>query len=143
VRSEAENRRNGQAFGIGAQRGPADRALIAHEDFFDWLSAQNDRVTTGSLILFRYPVLMVGSLIFALCDGGDLVCCLPRSHRSAALDLPGARLWAPSDGPDVFERWVRLPATAELGQWRHFSLAALRYAVDWLAHDDLWRAQNL
>jgi hypothetical protein len=108
------------------------------EAFFEWLIAQNERVAAGSLYRLRWPVIMLDGTIFALFDGGHLVCCLAEDDRAEALKLKGARLFAPLDGERIYQEWVRLPEDAGRAEWEHYGLAALRYADQCLTteHDE-------
>lgn len=112
------------------------RQLSKEQRFFAWLMEQEERVTAGSLIKFRYPVVMVDALIFALFDGGHLVCCLQADDRVEALKIPGTKLWAPAGGQAIFERWVRFPEKTDLPTWEHYGLAAMRYAIEWIESAD-------
>ena len=86
-----------------------------------------DLVARGATLsqMMGHPMLKVGSSMFAAFTGtGYLAVKLGRTsaEHAEALDLPGARIWAPGGGDRVFYDWVALPPDQE-DHWMRFAEA--------------------
>ncbi len=99
---------------------------MSFEEVATEMQAADPRVERSQM--FGMPTLKVGKKVFAGVHGGEMTFKLDENSRTAALKLPGVRIFEPMAG-HAMKEWVQVPETTA-DHWPALARQALKYIGD-------------
>lgn len=98
------------------------------EKFFQTLQQHDERIGTATLLPLRMSVCVLDGQVFALFDGGHLVCWLPEDEVAMLSRKAWFRQWEVPGTDIVAPSYIRLPSEIDPAERIRYGLAALAHA---------------